>query len=226
MTEKNQKYNNLVIVGTGLFSELAKVYFEEYTNYRVVAFTCHSKFKKDNTIYGKPLYELETLKDKCAIETHNIFVAIGYGKMNKLRQAVYEEVKEIGYTCVSFIHPDVKIWPSTILGDNVFIFENNTIQPFTCIGSNTILWSGNHIGHHSKIGNHCFISSHVVVSGSCDIGNNVFIGVNATLRDGLKLGDETLIGAGTIIMKDTKPKEVYISKRTKQYHLNSSEIEF
>jgi sugar O-acyltransferase (sialic acid O-acetyltransferase NeuD family) len=223
---RRMERKNLIIIGTGFFSEVAKAYFEEYTNYRVVAFACHSRFKKAESIYGSLLFEIERLKDKCDVDNHDVFVAIGYGRMNKMRQAVYEEIKSLGYKCTTFVHPEVKIWPSTKLGDNVFIFEDNTIQPFTRIGADTILWSGNHIGHHSKIGDHCFISSHVVVSGSCAIGNNVFIGVNATLRDGLRIGDGTLIGAGALIMKNTAPKEVYVAERTRQYHINSEEMEF
>jgi sugar O-acyltransferase (sialic acid O-acetyltransferase NeuD family) len=216
----------LVIIGTGPFPEVAKAYFEEFTNYRVVAFACHARFKKSESIYGSPLYTLETLKDICDVSSHDVFVAIGYGKMNKMRQAAYEEVKALGYACCSFVHPNVKIWSSTKLGDNVFIFEDNTIQPFTSIGNNTILWSGNHIGHHSRIGDHCFISSHVVISGLCEVGNNVFIGVNATLRDGVKIANETLIGAGAIIMKDTVSKDVYISEKTKRFSENSENIDF
>jgi len=221
---KNRK--NLIIIGTGLFAEVAKAYFEEYTNYEVVAFACHARFKKFEFIYGRPLYEIESIKEICPPVNHEVFIAIGYGKMNKMRQVVYEEIKNLGYKCATFVHPDVKIWSSTILGDNVFIFENNTIQPFTTIGSNTILWSGNLIGHHSKIGNHCFISSHVVISGYCEIGNNVFIGVNATLRDGISIGDETLIGAGAVILKNTKFKEVYVTERTKPYDKKSDEMGF
>lgn len=216
----------LIIIGTGLFSEVAKAYFEEYSDYRVVAFACHARFKQCESIYGNPLFEIEELKERCDALSHDVFVAIGYGKMNKIRQAVYEEIKRMGYKCITFVHPEVKIWSSTILGDNVFIFEDNTIQPFTSIGSNTIFWSGNHIGHHSKIGNNCFISSHVVVSGSCEIGNNVFIGVNATLRDGIKVSDETLIGAGALIMRDTAPKEVFLTQRTRAFDKNSEEVGF
>jgi len=220
------KRKNLIIVGTGLFPEVAKVYFEEYTNYKVVAFACHARFKKYEHIYGCPLFEIESIQDKCQSDKHDVFVAIGYGKMNKMRQSVYEEIKGLGYKCATFVHPNVKIWPSTTLGDNVFIFEDNTIQPFTSIGSDTILWSGNHIGHHSKIGKHCFISSHVVISGSCEIGNNVFIGVNSTLRDGISIADETLIGAGALILKDTRVKGVYITERSKLSNLNSEEMGF
>lgn len=216
----------LVIIGTGLFAEVAKAYFEEFTEYRVAAFACHEKYKEADSIYGLPLHTVETLQDSFPLEKYDLFIAIGYGKMNKMRQTVYEEVKGLGYTCATFIHPGVKIWDSTKLGENVFIFEDNTIQPFTSIGDNTILWSGNHFGHHGKIGNHCFITSHVVISGYCDIKDNVFIGVNATLRDGVTIAEESLIGAGAIIMKNTNRKEVFVPQATKVFPKNSEELKF
>jgi sugar O-acyltransferase (sialic acid O-acetyltransferase NeuD family) len=216
----------LVIVGTGLFAEVACAYFNEYSNYEVVAYSCHRRYMEASTIYGLPICALEDLLDIYPREEVRVFVAIGYGKMNRVRQSVFEEVADKGYTFANFVHPLVKIWNSTKLGQNVFIFEDNTIQPFTSIGSNTVLWSGNHIGHHSKVGDHCFISSHVVVSGSCEIGDRVFIGVNATLRDSIKISDETLIGAGALIMKDTKAKEVCVAERTRAHKLNSEEVGF
>lgn len=216
----------LIIVGTGLFPEVARSYFNEFSNYEVIGFACHQQHKQGDTIYGLPLYAIEDLKDTYPPEQVTLFVGIGYKQMNKIRQRVYEELKSIGYGFATFVYPGVKIWCSTTLGENVFIFEDNTIQPFTTIGNNTILWSGNHFGHHGNIGSHCFITSHVVISGYCNIKDNVFIGVNATLRDGLTISSETLIGAGAIIMKSSKPKEVYLPESTKVFSKNSEQIGF
>ena len=216
----------LVIVGTGRFAEVACVYFEEFADYKVVAFACHEQYKAGDEIYGRPLFAIENLARDYSPADADVFVAIGYGQMNKMRQRVYEEMMERGYNCATFVHPDVKIWDSTTVGDNVFIFEDNTIQPFTKIGSDSVLWSGNHIGHHSIIGEHCFISSHVVVSGSCTVGSNVFIGVNSTLHDSLTIGDECLIGAGAIISKNTTSRGVYITQPTKVFPKASDKIGF
>ena len=217
---------NLIIVGTGLFAELAREYFNELSDYEVVAFSCHEEYKEAESIYGLPLISVEDLIRKYTPQDITLFVAIGYGKMNKMRQGVYEELKAQGYSFASFVFPGVKIWDSTFLGENVFVFEDNTIQPCTTIGDNTVLWSGNHIGHHSSIGNHCFISSHVVISGACKIGNNVFIGVNATLHDSLTIGDEVLIGAAAIVSKDVIDKQVLVPKSTPVFPKNSEEIGF
>lgn len=216
----------LIIIGTGLFAEVACSYFEELDGYEVVAFACHKAYKTNDAIYGRPLITIENIAEHHKPNAVDVFVAIGYGKMNKMRQQVYEEMKKLGYRCATFIHPGVRIWSSTTIGDNVFIFEDNTIQPFTKIGKNTVLWSGNHLGHHSSIGDHCFISSHVVISGSCLIGNNVFIGVNATLNDSITIADECLIGSGALITKSTAPKGVYVHQGAKAFPKTSDQIGF
>jgi sugar O-acyltransferase (sialic acid O-acetyltransferase NeuD family) len=217
---------DMVIVGTALFGEVVRDYFHEYTDFKVQAFSCHERVKKEDSNCGLPVITIESLESHFKPEDVSIFVAIGYKSMNRQRQKTYEELKQRGYSFASFIAPNVKIWESNSIGENVFIFENNVIQPHVHIGNNTILWSGNHIGHHSIIGQHCFISSHVVVSGSCAVGENSFLGVNSTLHDGITLGKENLIGAGAIISKDTKDQEVYVPNSTKVFPKTSDQLEF
>jgi len=217
---------DLVIVGTGSLSEVAHDYFHEYTDYRVRAFSCHQDFKNEDEFHNLPVVALENLEKHYLPDSVTLFVAVGYRKMNKVRQAIYENLKLRNYKFATFIDPNVKTWNSNSFGDNVFILENNVIQPYVTIGNNTILWSGNHIGHHSLIGNHCFISSHVVISGYCQIGDNSFIGVNATLHDGLIIGNETLVGAGAIINRDTKEREVFVQKATDIFPRSSDRMNF
>jgi acetyltransferase-like isoleucine patch superfamily enzyme len=57
------------------------------------------------------------------------------------------------------------------------------------------------------------------------IGTRSFIGVNATLRNSITIGPQTLVGAGAIIMKDTKPKGVYMPERAKLFDKSSDEID-
>lgn len=217
---------DMIVVGTDLFAEVVRDYFHEYTDKCVRAFACHAQYKCKDTFGGLPVVTIEELDHQYPPGAVEVFVAIGYRKMNKLRQATYEELKARGYSFASFIAPNVKTWSSNHFGENVFVFENNVIQPHVKIGNNTILWSGNHIGHHSSIGNHCFISSHVVVSGSCKIGDNCFLGVNSTLHDSLSIGPENLIGAGAVIARDTREREVFVPSATKAFPKTSDRLEF
>ena len=110
------------------------------------------------------------------------------------------------------------------IGDNCFIFEDNTIQPFVTIGNNVTLWSGNHIGHHSTIHDHVFIASHVVISGRVTVGEQSFIGVNATLRDHITVGARCVIGAGVLLLADSEPDGLYIGTATERSAVPSSRL--
>ena len=87
-----------------------------------------------------------------------------------------------------------------------------------------VIWSGNHIGHHSVIKDHVFISSHCVISGACTIEPFAFLGVNCTIRDETSVAAETLVGAGALILKDTKPFEVYKGTATAPAGFRSDEL--
>jgi len=152
-------------------------------------------------------------------------IAVSYTDMNRLRERVYHEAKEKGYNLVSYISSKCSNMSKYPIGDNCFIFEDNTIQPFVKIGNNIVLWSGNHIGHHSEIHDHNFISSHVVISGQCVIESNCFIGVNSTVGHKVRVRKLTLIGAGSVITKDTEQESVYVPSRSTKLSKKSSEFE-
>jgi len=204
----------LVIFGIGDIGELAAYLFGLHTDYEIAAFCVDKEYAKEPEFMGKPLVAFEDVPAKFPPSEYAMFVAIGYSKINKVREEKYLAAKAAGYTLATYISPHATVFENVELGDNCFIFEDNTVQPFVKIGSNTILWSGNHVGHHTTIGNHCFITSHTVISGRCDIGNNVFIGVNATLRDHLKIGNHCVIGAGTVLLKDAEESQVFIAQST------------
>jgi sugar O-acyltransferase (sialic acid O-acetyltransferase NeuD family) len=157
-------------------------------------------------------------------ESHDFFVALSYSKLNVVRKEKYLAVKMLGYRLASYISSRATVLNEHRIGENCFIFENNTIQPFVTIGNNVTLWSGNHIGHHSNIKDHCFIASHVVVSGGVDIGEQCFIGVNATLRDHIKIGEKCVIGAGALMLADAAPEGDYIGAATERSRVPSSRL--
>lgn len=214
----------LVIFGARQIAEVSAFYFDRDSDYEVVAFTLDSSFVHESTFLGRPLVPFEEITQTHPTNEFEMFVAIGYGRMNQLRAQKYAEAKARGYTLARYVSSKATTWPGLAPGDNTLILEANVVQPFASIGSNTTLWCGNHIGHHARVGNHCFLASHVVVSGNVEIGDHCFIGVNATLRDGIKIAPHCLVGAGTLIMRDTKPDEVYAASGTAASHVPSSRM--
>jgi sugar O-acyltransferase (sialic acid O-acetyltransferase NeuD family) len=215
--------SKLVIFGTGSFAQVARFLYDRDSPYETVAFTVHRDHIHDPEFDGLPVVPFEDLSDRFPPSEHEVFVAVGYKGVNRVRADVCAQAEAAGYGLATYISSKATWWGSSI-GKNCFVFEDNTIQPYVEIGDNVILWSGNHIGHHSVIGSHCFITSHVVVSGHVTVGDYSFIGVNATIRDAISIGQANVIGAGALIMKPTADKEVYVAPRTKPAPRTSDEI--
>jgi sugar O-acyltransferase (sialic acid O-acetyltransferase NeuD family) len=219
-----KKTRKLIIVGLSNNSKLAAFYFTKDSEYEVIGFAVDKEFKTTDVFYELPVYELETLPVNFPPSIFNVFVAIGYSQMNKIRESIYLKMKNIGYTLPNYISSFCTFLSEDEIGDNNLILEDNTIQPFVKIGSNNVIWSGNHIGHDVKIGNHNFITSHVVISGFTTINNNCFLGVNASLRDGIEIADFTLIASGANITNNTDIQDVLLSPRTILHSKKSLEI--
>lgn len=215
---------SLVIFGTGEIARLAHYYFTTDSAYDVVAFTVDAAYVTANEFCGLPVVPFEDVISRYLPEKHDLFVALSYSRLNHVRKEKYLAAKGLGYRIASYVSSHATVLNDGRIGENCFIFEDNTIQPFVTIGNNVTLWSGNHIGHHSTIHDHCFIASQVVVSGGVEIGEQCFIGVNATLRDHIKIGEKCVIGAGALLLADAEPEGVYIGQATERAKAPSSRL--
>lgn len=215
----------VVVFGTGSFAQMVHFYLTHDSDHEVVAFTVHESHLEDSELFGLPVVPFETVDHAYPPDAYQMYVAVGARDVNRTRAAICAQAKAKGYPLLTYISSKCTWWGDTRIGENCFIMEDNTIQPFVTIGDDVVLWSGNHIGHHSTIGDHCFITSHVVVSGHVRVGPYCYLGVNSTIRDAITLAESCVIGAGSLIMRATKPNEVYVAPRTKRSILSSGEIQ-
>ncbi len=194
----------IIIIGDNEFAEIASTYFAKDYGYETAAFTVERKYRKRDELLGHPIVPYEELIDLYAPDEYGFFAAPVYTQLNRLRQRFYIECKKWGYKPVSYISPHAFVWENVKVGENAFIFENNTVQYNAKIGNNVILWSGNHIGHSATIEDNVFISSHVVVSGYTKIGKNCFLGVNSCCGNNIVLARDSILAAGAVITKDCR----------------------
>lgn len=204
--EKTQK---LLILGDGLFAEVAYECFTRDSSYEVVGFAVDKAYLKKDSLFGLPVVDTESIFDRFPPHAHHAYIAIGYTELNRARTRLAHRIELLGYTLASYVSSRAFVWPNVKIGKHCFIFENNVIQPFVTIGDNAVLWSGNHIGHHSTLQNNLFISSHVVVSGSCNIGRNCFIGVNSTIANNVSIGEDCFLNLATTATKDLEDNKMY-----------------
>jgi sugar O-acyltransferase (sialic acid O-acetyltransferase NeuD family) len=214
----------LVIFGAGEIAELALFYFEHDGGRQVAAFTLDAAYVSAPTAFGRPVVPFDEMNRSHPPDQYDLFVAVGYSKVNHLREAKCRAASQLGYRLASYVSPRATLFPDLQHGENAFILENNVIQPRVTLGSGVTLWSGNHIGHHVRIDDWCFLASHVVVSGGVTIGEGCFLGVNATLRDHITLGRHCVVGAGAVLLEDAADEAVFAATGTKPASIPSSRL--
>ncbi len=207
-----EKIKKLVIVGSGETAEIAYEYFTYDSEYKVEAFSVSRIYLDGGTTkFGVPVVPFEDLETLYPPDECETYVAISYGHLNRDRTKMYLACKDKGFVCASYVSSHSFFWHSAEIGENSFIFENNTVQHGVHIGNNVTLWSGNHIGHRTVIEDNVWLTSHCVVSGYCHIGKNSFLGVNSTLGDHVTLGEDTVLGAGALTVHSLPEKgKVYV----------------
>jgi len=206
----------LIIFGTSLFSQIAYEYFTYDSDYEVIAFSIERKYMRVRKRLKLPVIPFEEVGKWFSPEKNEMFLAIGYGQLNRLKERIFRQAKEKEYSLVAYVSSKSFVWRNVVMGENCFVFEGNVIQPFVKIGDGNTFWSGNHIGHHSAVGNHNFFSSHVVLSGNCQVGDRCFFGVNSTIANGLEIGSDCVIGAASNVTKDLEAGGIYIGNPAKR----------
>lgn len=228
-----EKTKKLVIIGASEFPAIAYEYFTFDSEYEVVAFAVEDQYKFSDKFLELPLISFNDLQKQYPPDDYHVFIAVGYPKLNRNRRRLFKKCKDMGYTCASYMSSHAFVWHNVSVGENTFIFEDNTVQYNVSIGNCVILWSGNHIGHSTVIEDDVWLTSHCVISGFCRIGRGSFIGVNATLGDEVTLGEDTVFGAGALTVKSLEERGcVYVGSPARklnrtayeQFQVDESEI--
>lgn len=214
--------SKIVIFGAGKVADQAYFYLTNDSPNEIVAFTVDRQYLHEEQKFGLPVVPFEDVAGAYPPDEFQMFVAVGYQDLNRLRAKKYEEAKRKGYSLISYVSSRASNFGGVEIGDNCLVLEFAVVQPCAKIGSNVFIWSSNHIGHHATIGDHCYIAGNVVISGATKIEPYCFIGVSATLGHEITVGKESFIGAGSLITKNVEPRSVYITPDTPKYRLDSS----
>lgn len=219
-----KKEGQLIIYGTGEFAAMAYEYFTYDSRYAVVAFTVERRFLNKKHFQRLPVVPFETIVKKYPPKQYDMFVAVSYTQLNRIRAKYYAAAKKKKYHLATYISSHAFVWRTVKIGDNCMIFEHNVIQHGVTIGNDVFLWSGNHIGHRVTIEDHVYISSHCVISGYTKIGAYSFLGVNSTFNERLSIAPDTLVGSGAVVIRNTEKGNVYVGNPAKPLEKTSYEV--
>jgi len=212
--------SNIVIFGCGRGANVATRYFQDDSPHKIVAYTVDDEYADRKEFMSCPLIPFSRIEKEIPPKESQLFILLGFQRMNALRAEKFAQAKAKGYSLANYISSRIIGWPK--FGENCFILEGNVFNYDVTIGDDVVMWSGNHVGDLSTIEGHVFVSSHVVLSGEVTIGANSFLGVNATISNYVRVGVGCYIGANTLIVQDTPPGSVYVTKGTPELeHMDS-----
>jgi len=224
MTTKVEK---IVIYGDSDFAEQVYYQLESDDRYKVLAFTVDKERFTQNNCLGLPVYPFQDINVHFRNEEIKVFVAIGYSKMNSIRENVSNEVIQKGFKLLTYISKHAFIGQNVIIGDGCFICEFVSIKPGTVIEAGTIIFPNTSIGHSVKIEKYCYLSICIAVGGFSIIRNNCFLGMNSTIKNGITIAEKNIIGSASNVVRSTDPVGVYVgnpAKRMKDIELNNIRI--
>jgi sugar O-acyltransferase (sialic acid O-acetyltransferase NeuD family) len=217
----------VIIFGTSTLGQSVDLYLTRDSTRDVVAYSATRAAIAQQaltTLHGKPVVPFEEVETLYPPSRYDMFVAVGYAKMNRQKEEFITKAEAKGYTLISHICSSATHWGDVVMGPNVFVFDNNNIQPNVTIGKGVILGRGSNIGHDSVIEDYAFLANHVVLCGHNQIGKFCFVGSNATIMDGVKLAPSTLVGATSFIKRDTSEGDAFVAAATPKSPKKSDEF--
>ena len=201
----------VVVFGAGTMAEIVDNYLTTDTGHEVVAFTVTGDRMSGEVFLERPLVAFEDVGRRYPPAEHEMFVAVGYDRMNRVRSRFFDEARAQGYRLLTYVSSQAMVQTGTV-GDNCLILAGAVVEPFASIGDDVVLWSGAIVSHHSSIGDHSFLGPGAAVAGPTRVGKCCFLGVHATVRDGVTIADDCLVGAGAIVLRDTTPGQVLMGQ--------------
>jgi sugar O-acyltransferase (sialic acid O-acetyltransferase NeuD family) len=215
---------SLVIFGIGKIAEVIYYYAKEECGYQVAAFCVDKQYKTQETFQQLPVVAFEEVETSYPPQTFDMFVAVGYHDLNRLREKKCQEAMAKGYNLVSVISPRANVPKNVTTGWNCFIMSPAIVHPCVQVGNNVFIWSGAMVAHHSVLEDHCWLTSCCNISGNVRVGANTFAAVNATVGHSVTIGKNCFLGANTLVTKNLEDDKVVIAESAKPLRLTSSQF--
>ena len=136
--------------------------------------------------------------DQLFEEYKKLIVTIGN---NQLREKIYIQAGDIGYTFPNIIVSSAYISPRACVGAGSVILNNVVIQNNAKVGNGVILNPGVEIHHDSEIGNNVLIYTNSVIRSLAKIGDRAHIGSTLTISNEVIVPEDTIVRDGETIRK-------------------------
>lgn len=193
---------DIILFGMGGHAHSVVDSIEQAGKYRIIGFLdreeMQGKTYRDYPVLGMDEDMARYYKDG----VRNAFVTVGFMGRGDIRERLYRQLKDVGYSLPSIIDDTAVVSESAELADGVFVGKNAVVNANVQIGKMCIINTGAIIEHDCKVGDFSHISVGSVLCGEVIVGENTLVGANATVIQERKIGNNCIVGAGTVICKD------------------------
>ncbi|EMR06571.1 Acyl-[acyl-carrier-protein]--UDP-N-acetylglucosamine O-acyltransferase [Bhargavaea cecembensis DSE10] len=204
---------DLIIFGDSQFAKIIKWYIDNDKDPRKVVAFCKEKQGTDKDLFeGLPLVDFSYIEKLYLPQKYEILLAIGYKNMNKIRERIFKECKNKGYSIASYFHSSSIIEAKSI-GEGNIILERSLLCPFVSIGDGNLIWNNVSIAHDSIIGDFNTFSGMAAIAGNVQIKDNCFFGKASVVKDHVSIDSFSLVGAAAYLSEDIPPYTVVAANK-------------
>lgn len=129
--------------------------------------------------------------------TRGAAVAIGD---NRLRCRIAEQLRDIGFTFPTLIHPTANVSKSAKIGIGTILMPNAIVNADASIGDFVVINSGAIVEHDCVLGRGAHVAPGTCLGGNVTVGAYALMGIGSTARPGSKIGDNAVVGAGSTVI--------------------------
>ena len=108
----------LVIFGAAEIAEIAWFYFKHDAAFQIKAFAVDAQFIRESTFCGLPVVPFEDVQKEFPPAAHDLFVALSYAQLNRLRAERCAQAKAKGYALRTYVSSKATVCHDLVLGEN------------------------------------------------------------------------------------------------------------
>ena len=213
----------IVLAGNAITAEILCAYLRQDARYEIAGLVVDDEFVARGGIGGCRTMGLSEARNVYSPDTHRVIMAMGYNDLNRTREAMFDNLKAMGYGVETYIHPDARIYTDHPVGKGSVVLPGAVIEPHARVGVNTMVWCNVTLAHHSSVDDHCWVAAGTVVSGQANVLRNTFLGVNCTVVNAITVEKFNIVGAGALISRDTKPHSVHLARSAEPFRYSSED---
>ena len=129
-------------------------------------------------------------------------LAIGYLGRGRIRRAVFDRLKKIGFAVPAIIDPSAIVSMDAVVEEGSFIGKGAIVNAESSIGKATIINTGAIVEHECRVGDFSHVAVGARLCGRVNVGEDTFIGAGATVIQCINVGNGVKVGAGSTVISD------------------------